>query len=441
MPALGPREPRTEGSDEPASPPRNPWWIPPFLGRAPALEPRLERLLGLVTLGMLFEAYDLSLLTAALKHIAQDLGIAENDLGYTLGAVRGGGLLAFLLLPLADHAGRRRLFLASLVGMSLGTLATAFSQTPLQFVVFQFATRAFLATAAAVGVVMLTEELPAAHRGWGIGILGALSALGHGLGALLFAVVDLLPFGWRALYAIGVLPLLLLPTFRRALEETTRFRRHQASRGASAGGSLHSVFALARSHPGRAAGVGMAGLFFSLGTISVFSFASYFTQTAHGWAPWQYSLMLVASGGIGIVGNIVAGRLGDRHGRRKVGISAFLAYPLAAIAFYQGPGWLLPLCFAAIVFSSSAGEVVVRAFSTELFPTSQRGASAGWLTLLQACGLIVGPLLVSDGVHRGEPLTAMIGLLAGVVFLAGLMVWLLPETRARELEELSVEEA
>jgi MFS family permease len=439
--ALGPRESADAEAQPRPGRRRSPWWIPPFLGRAPVLEPRLERMLGLVTLGMFFEAYDLSLLTAALKHIAADLGIGEGDLGLYLSAVRIGGLLAFLILPVADQVGRRRLFLVSLIGMSVGTLATAFSQTPEQFVAFQILSRAFLASAAALGVVMLTEEFPAAHRGWAIGMLGALSAVGYGVGALLFAAVDLLPFGWRALYAIGVLPLLLLPMFRRALAETARFRQHRASRGGAAGGSLRSLLDLARHHPGRAMGVGLAGMLSSLGAISVFAFASYFAQTVHHWEPWQYSAMLVTSGGVGIVGNVVAGRLGDRYGRRAVGLVAFVLYPIAAIAFYNGPGWLLPAGFALIVFSSSAGDVMLRALSTELFPTSQRGASVGWLTLLQTAGYIAGPWLVSGGVRRGEELTAMISLLAGAVSLAGLMIWLLPETRARELEELSPEDA
>ena len=48
----------------------------------------------------------------------------------------------------------------------------------------------------------------------------------------------------------------------------------------------------------------------------------------------------------------------------------------AAIAFYQGPSWLLPASFALLVFTSSAADVVISAFSAELFPTSQRGASS-----------------------------------------------------------------
>jgi putative MFS transporter len=395
---------------------------------------------GLVVLGTFFESYDLSLLSSAVKHIAEDLEIGSDQLAFVLAAVRFGGFAAFALLPLADRVGRRRMFLVAILGMSLGTLATAFVQSPLQFVFAQVAARTFMLIAAGVGIVMLAEELPAEHRGWGIGMLGALGALGHGLGAALFAAVDVLPFGWRALYAVGALPLLALPVMRRTLRETARFEAHRASVAAHATGrfaALRSLGGLARAHPGRALCVGVAGFALAFGAISVFQFASYFLQTVHGWAPWQFSTMMLVGGGIGIVGNVVAGRLGDVFGRRVVGCVALAAYPAAAIAFYQGPEVTVGACFALIVFMSSAADVVLRAFSTELFPTTQRGASAAWLTLLQTCGHIGGLALVGGGVAAGTDLPLVISMVSLVVLVAALCVMLLPESRGRELETLS----
>ena len=158
---------------------RNPWWIPPFLGRVPDLEPRLMRALGLVALGLMFENYDISLLNSALKHIADDLEIATADLGVTLGTIRLGGLAAFFILPFADRLGRRRVFLGALLGMSVGTFATAFAQTPAQFVACQTVTRAFMLTGGAVAVVIVTEEFPAEVRGWGGEVLLAELEPGH----------------------------------------------------------------------------------------------------------------------------------------------------------------------------------------------------------------------------------------------------------------------
>ena len=65
------------------------------------------------------------------------------------------------------------------------------------------------------GPVVVAEELNASDRGWGIGMLGAIGGLGHGAAAIAFAFVDDLPLGWRALYLIGVIPLVFVKAFTR----------------------------------------------------------------------------------------------------------------------------------------------------------------------------------------------------------------------------------
>jgi MFS-type transporter involved in bile tolerance (Atg22 family) len=83
--------------------------------------------------------------------------------------------------------------------------------------------------------------------------------------------------------------------------------------------------------------------------------------------------------------------------------------------------------------------VVIRAFSTELFPTSQRGASAGWLTLLQTFGYIAGLTLVGTAVQTAADLPRSIGLASLSVLVAAVSLLLLPESRGKELETLSAE--
>ncbi len=108
---------------------RNPWWIPPFLGRVPELPPATVRLLGVISLALFFENFDQATLTAALKQIALSFAVAEEDLGRTLGFVHLGALPAFLLVPFADRIGRRRLFLVSVIGISVASGASAFAGT------------------------------------------------------------------------------------------------------------------------------------------------------------------------------------------------------------------------------------------------------------------------------------------------------------------------
>lgn len=418
---------------------RNPWWIPPYLlGRVPREVGSAElKVLGFVTFALLFEHFDTSLLGNALKYIREDLGIPERDLGYFQMLIRLGALPAFLLIPFVDRLGRRRLFLWSMVGLSLGTMLTAFSQNAVQFVACQMITRTFVLTASAIAVVIVAEELPASARGWGIGMLAAVSAIGHGLGAVMFSLIEVLPYGWRALYAMGALPLLLLPVFRRRIKETARFQAHLAAGTDSASAWWSPLGAFASDRPRRALGMAALAATASLGHVVVLSFTGYFVLQYHGWEAYQLSLMVLVAGAVGVAGNVVAGRLADRIGRRLVGFVFLAVFPLGAWLFYNGPGWSLTALWALLVFTMMGGNVIIRALSSELFPTSHRGTSTGVLVLMETLGAALGLFVLGMLQQRSGDLSLLIPSISVVTVLAGLLLFLFPETRQRELESLS----
>lgn len=419
-------------------PPRNPWWIPPFLGTVPPVDRRLLTLLGLVSLAIFFEQYDASMLTAALKHIAFDLEIGEDRLGPFLAMIRLGALPALFLVPFADRFGRRRIFLASVVGFSIGTMASGFAQDAYQFVALQMVTRIFMTVGTAVAVVIIAEEYPALHRGWAIGMMGALSAAGQGLGAGLAAFIEVLPFGWRLLYGIGIAPLLLLPGLRRNLVETDRFRQHMVDVAGESAPWYGPLRALMIEFPKRTILLGLVGFLFAVGELPVFQFSSYFVQTRHGWSTGQYSLMFILGGTVGILGNIIAGNLGDRIGRRWVGCVFLGLFPLFAGVFYHGPSWMLPIAWSLFIFCSTAGGVTVRAMSGELFPTSYRSTAAAWLSFTITLGWAVG--LWTIGMQPAEEsadIATQISTIAATVLLAGVLLLFVPETAGRELEAIS----
>lgn len=419
----------------------NPWWIPPYLfGRMPDVEKRLINLLGFVGLALLFENYDFSLLNAALKYIAADLHIDESELSFFAAIVRLGALPAFLIIPLADHIGRRKLFMIALCGMSFGTFCTAFSASQFQFIVFQVFSRTFMLTASATAIVFVTEEFPAERRGWGIGMLAAIGAIGHGFGALLFALVDYLPYGWRFLYCVGICPFLMLGLFLKNIPETARFS--QQKRSATPVTVLIAqwftpMVGLFRHFPARAGTVMTMGMMASFGHNAVFLFIGYFVMTYHGWQPWQFSAMFFFCGALGIPGNVAAGYMADRYGRRLVGSCFLFAFPLLAWLFYTGPEYLLPFVWILMVFALMGGNVIIRALSTELFPTSMRGTAAGTLALMETIGAGSGLLILGMVATEQGELIGFIPTIALATLVAGVLLLFLPETSGQELEILS----
>jgi MFS family permease len=421
--------------ESPAAPRNNPLWIPPFLlGRVPqGVDERRLRLLGVVSLALLFEEYDVAILTAALRHIARDLGLGEQDLGLYLAIIRAGALPAFFVVPLADRVGRRPVFLWSTALLGLFTFATAFARTGIELVALQALTRTFFVAGASMSLVFIAEEFPATHRGWAVGMLAALGTVGHGLGALLFAAVDVLPFGWRALYAFGGIPVLLVPWLARSIPETSRFTAH-----AKDAASESPLLALLRASPLRAASLGAAGFLIAAATLPVFQFTGYYTQKKLGWTPAQYATMVLALGAIGVLGNVAAGRLGDLFGRKRVGVVLLAVYPFAAFGFYRGDAWWALAAWVPLVFCSSGARVILRALSSELFPTRVRGAATGLYGVMETLGAVSGMLLVYFvGTQDIDALAHAVPMASLLVIGTACLLFTFPETGRRELEDIS----
>jgi MFS family permease len=432
--------PSPDGPPEASSTP--PRWLrlAPFLGKPPPLTRHQWTVLGLVSIVSLFEQYDIYLFSLNLRHIQADLGIDESQLGMLGSIVRAGGLAAVLIALAADRLGRRRILLATVVLYTLFTGATALAPDPATFVVLQFLARAFATAETLLAVVVIAEEFAPEHRGWGIGALGAIQACGAGLAALAFGFVDVLPYGWRALYAVGLIPLGLVAYWRRNLPETARFERMQRESEAPATVSLKPAVDLVRTYPGRFASLALVVFVISLATAPAGFFAPKYLQDVHGWAPGWVASLNFLGGAFAIVGNPLAGRLSDRHGRRPIAMVFTAGFALITIAFYTAMGLLTPALWILMIFTMMGSEVTLAAYGAELFPTSQRSTASGARSAAQNVGAVAGLALVSVLFGAMGSNWAAIISLASICLVAPLLIRAtFPETAGRTLEEIAPE--
>lgn len=407
-------------------------------GKLPGRQVRVVLLVGIA---YLVNQYDLGIFSLALPQIQAGLGIDEASLGEITGLIRIGVLPAFFLAMLADRAGRRRMLMVTIAGVALATVATAFAQTPEQFIACQIASRAFMGAEEMLSFVVVAEELDASARGWGIGALAALGALGHGWAALVFSFVGMLPFGWRAFYVLGALPLFALIYLRRNLEETERFRAFAASRPPGSSLALFGPLkALAMAYPGRLAAVAGVTIPYSFAVAASLLYISKYLQTEHTYSPGQVGLLYIVVGAFAMLGNLMAGRLSDRFGRRRVLVGAILANSVLFAVFYTGSGWLLPVGWLLAIFTFFAVDVTLSAYAAELFPTSYRSTASAARTLFWAgaagAGLAVHGMLVPIA---GIASLATAWMLAAAPLAALVVLAFLPETASRSLEETAPE--
>jgi MFS family permease len=305
-----------------------------FFGRTPPFTQRQRRVFLIATTAGFFDQYDRALLTLALKQIQKGLQISEQALGNLLTLIRLGYIGSLLVTPLADVFGRRRLLLYTIVAYTLFTGLAAIAPTGHFFVACEMLARVFAGAEGTVALVILSEEVDAGVRGWAIGLLSALTSVGFGIAALVFAGIKIVPYGWRGLYALALIPLVLIIPLRQVLPESQRFEREQRE-GTRPANIMVPVKALFSAYPGRLLMLVSVAFLGNLGGNPQGFFFSKYLQEAHGWSPANVSSLYFIGGALGIMGNIVSGRLSDRFGRRRMGAFFYFMAPMLAFWLYS----------------------------------------------------------------------------------------------------------
>ena len=409
-----------------------------FLGRTPPFTKRQRRVFWIASTAGFFDQYDRALLSLALKQIQSSLKIAESHLGAMLSVIRLGYLLSLLMTPFADVFGRRRLLLYTVIGYTIFTGLIAIAPNERTFVVFEIIARAFAGAEAAIAMVIVAEEVDAAYRGWAIGLLASVSSIGYGLAAIAFAFINMIPYGWRGMYAIALIPLAVVIPLRRVLPESARFEKEKLE-GLRPVKIWEPVVRLYTAYPKRLAMMlSIAFLSNMGGNASGFLFPK-FLQEAHHWSPGNVSSLFFLGGAIGIVGSIIAGRMSDRFGRRIMGTAFLFLSPVLTIWMYTASGPSIVPAWILQTFFDFAANMILSAYSAELFPTSYRSTAGSALAIAGTTGGALGLFLEGVLYNFTGSLSRSVCYLTVFWMIAPAILWFFPETSGRELEDISPE--
>jgi MFS family permease len=365
---------------------------------------------------------------------ADEAGLSGTVLGLGLAIIRAASLLGLPLASLADRFGRKPMLAATAAAGLALTVLTAVSPTYWWFVAIFALGRPFLS--ATVGLTQVSAvELTSSHeRAKAVSFMAAGYAVGAGIAAIVHSLAEN-TLGFRGLFALAIVPLVLLPLLVRRIVEPDRFARVEAS----ASGAEPVLGPVARPYRRRLLVVALLALCISIVTGPANSLVFIYAQNFLHLGGVVTSGMVVAAGAAGLGGLLVGRWLSDRFGRRPTVALAMAGMAVFGTVAYTGPSWALFFGYVAGVASGGVFAPAGGSLANELFPTTVRASVAGWYIASGVVGAVVG-LLAFGAVADVRGTSHHLALAAAAVFLpvilaTGLLLFL-PETRGREPEEL-----
>jgi MFS transporter, putative metabolite:H+ symporter len=398
-----------------------------------------RRLFFFLSVASFFEGYDFLALSQVLPNLRAAFGLDAATGGSIVSLIGVGTVLAYAVVRQADRWGRRRVLMLAILGYAVFTFLTGLSRGVYDFTLFQLAARIFLIAQWALCMVYAAEEFPAERRGLALGVVQGASVLGSVVCAAAAPLLLQTAYGWRSLYFVGVAPLLLVAYGMRGIRESERFVLHVTGqhpvvtapppRGLTE--ILHSPYRR------RVLQLALIWALTYMCTQTAIVFWKEFAVNERGFTDAQVGTIVTIAAVVSLPPAFAAGKLLDVIGRRPSAVVIYLLTAAGTLVGYQAHSyWLLTAAMTVAIFGGVALLTLLNAFTTELFPTDRRADAFAWSNnLLGRLGYVVAPAVVGAaagviGWGNAVSLTAVFPLVA-----LALVLWLLPETKQRELEE------
>src|ERR1700740_97922 len=395
--------------------------------------------------------------------------LMSSDIGAIMGAYAGGWL--------ADRIGRRVVFIGTVLNFSIATGLLYF--TPDNGWIYLALMRFFVGTGVGglycVDLPLVQEVMPSSKRGWGGGLVTCVIPLGVGIGALLGAFIG--SDQWRLLFAIGVLPALLVLLVRIWVPESPRWLcrqgRYEEARkslawalqvdpsrlpmptAADAGPIVKTNWLHLFKYPRSllVSWLGNAGA--QTGVYGITLWAPSLFVLLLKVSPQQAAKMMILLTLFGFIGRLSFSYFSELMGRRNAGgLLGLGAGVLTIVAGYNydvmWAGWsAFWLILAAAFFFADGGFAIVGPYAAEVWPSHLRTSGMGSAYGFGGIGKIIGPvglaLIGGSGTYLQPdvplPEIPMAFVYLGCWFLmAGIVYYFFGiETKGRSIEEIDME--
>jgi MFS transporter, AAHS family, cis,cis-muconate transporter len=386
--------------------------------QAGALSPAKNKLWIIVFifcfLGLLIDGADLMLLSYSLGSLKTEFGLTSVEAGslgsFTLAGMAIGGIYGGWA---CDRFGRVKTVVWSIVLFSVGTAILGMTHSYWQFASTRFFASLGLGALYVACNTLMAEYVPTRYRTTVLGTLQAGWSVGYIVATLLAGWI--LPnHGWRWLFYVAIIPVILAVLMQRLVPEPQAWIKAQAERAREKVEGIKQVttkkpdgmFKLIFSDPKASRMFILWALtagFLQFGYYGVNNWMPSYLEGELGMNFKSMTSYMVGTYAAMIFGKILAGWAADRLGRRIVFAVGALgtAVFLPVIVLFQSPEnilWLL------IVFGFLYGIPygVNATYMTESFEAKFRGSAVGGAYNIGRIGAAVAPAAIGFLASHGS---------------------------------------
>jgi MFS family permease len=374
----------------------------------------------------------LMLMSFVLGPVKAAFGPSELALAWLTGlAIGATGVGGFVFGALADRAGRRTSMAVAVLAFVAGNVACALAPSFTALAAARVLAGLGIGGAWGAGQAMIGETFPAALRGRYAAFAQSGAPLGLGLATVIGTFVTP-QIGWRASFALGALPALLLLLLPLVPESDVW---HAAGRG-------HGLGAMARTLVAPPVG----SLFVRCFVLTTLAISNYYFMIT--WLPRylqvERGLSLARSGWAtlafvagALLGYPAFGFAADVRGRR-IAFTVFSLLTAGSLLMFTVFYPLIagePRLVLVFLFVAGVGTGIWSLFGpmmSELFPTRVRGSAMSIVMNTTRGVQLLAPVAIA-AVAPVWGMSGGIALAAGFAVLAAAFVWTLPETRGRAI--------
>lgn len=365
---------------------------------------------------IVFDGFDLVIYGSVLPMLMEEWSLNAKQAG-TLGSVALLGMMigALIFGPLADKLGRKMVVLLCVALFSLFTGLNGLSSGPVEFGIYRFIAGLGLGGVMPNTVALITEYSPRSLKSTLVSIMFSGYAIG-GVMAAGLAILMLGQFGWRSVFFVGALPLLLLPFMFRSLPESPKFllMKNDSKKIGTVLTKVNPSFKYNnqsfKSPKNEETGVPVLNLFKNGRALSTIMFWVCFFMCLlmiYGLNTWLPKLMVGAGININsgllfllvlnfgaIFGAVGGGWLADKWDVKSVLILFFIMASVSLTLLGLIKHMALLYLLVAIAGASTIGtQIIANAYISQYYPSEMRSSGIGWGLGIGRLGAIAGPMI------------------------------------------------